>query len=187
MAKNNGSLNLRGTSITALPEGITVGGGLNLSGSSIKNTKNVCYLHNGDYKDGDYLYCDGILTHVKKKKTVNGYTYFLGKIPGKNVVFDGRNYAHCGDWREGIRDLLFKSANDRGADQYKNISIDEEMSVNNLVTMYRVITGACRQGAQSFVDSLGDRLKEKYTVREVIELTKGQYGGERFEAFFKEK
>ena len=187
MAKNNGSLDLSGSSITALPEGLTVGGWLYLSGSSIKNTWNVHRLRNGDYKTGNYLYCDDILTHVKKKKTVNGYTYFLGKIPGRNVVFDGKNYAHCKNLREGIRDLLFKSANDRGSVQYKNVSLDTEMSVDDLVTMYRVITGACRQGSQSFVDSLGDKLKEKYTVKEAIELTRGQYGGERFESFFTER
>lgn len=51
-------------------------------------------------------------------------------------------------------------------------------------TMYRVITGACRQGTESFSGSLGDKLKEKYTIREAIELTQGQYNAERFKEFF---
>lgn len=49
--------------------------------------------------------------------------------------------------------------------------------------MYRVITGACRQGTARFVASLGE-LKDKYTVREAIEITKGQYNADRFKAFF---
>ena len=177
------TMDLRGTSITALPDNLTVGGSLDLSGTSIKRKK-VLYLHNGDYKDGRYLYADNILTHIKKKKTINGYTYFIGKIPEKNVVYDGRNYAHCSSLREGISDLLFKSASDRGADQYKNLALDTELTVDEMVAMYRIITGACKQGSKAFVDSLGDKIKDKYTIREAIDLTRGQYGSDRFSKFF---
>ena len=69
------------------------GGSLNLIGTGI-TVKNFKKLHNGDYEEGRYLYADGILTHVKEKKSINGYTFFLGKIPGKNVVYDGKHYAH---------------------------------------------------------------------------------------------
>lgn len=179
-----GSLDLSRTGITSLPEGLVVGGSLDLSGTGITN-KNVFRLKNGDYKEGKYLYADGILTHVKRKKEINGYTYFLGKIPGKNVVYDGKNYAHCKSFRDGVSDLLFKAARDRGADQYKNLPLDTEMAVDDLVTMYRVITGACRQGSKAFVDSLGDKLKDKYTIREAIDLTRGQYGAKQFAEFFK--
>ena len=37
-------------------------------------------LKDGDYKEGRYIYCDGILTHVKKSKKFGLYTYFVGKI-----------------------------------------------------------------------------------------------------------
>ncbi len=114
------------------------------------------------------------------------YTYYIGKIRGKNVVTDGKNYAHCDKLREGIADLMFKSAKDRGADQYKGMSLDTEMTVEDAVTMYRVITGACRQGSENFVNGLDDQLKEKYTIRECIELTRGQYGAEAFRKFFEE-
>ena len=53
-----------------------------------------------------------------------------------------------------------------------------------MVTMYRIITGACRQGSERFVSRLGT-LKEKYTIREAIELTKGQYNADKFAEFFK--
>lgn len=159
------------------------GGSLYLRGSCITSCK-VRRLQNGDYVEDRYLYADGILTHVRKKKIVNIYTYFIGKIPNKNVVFDGKNYAHCSNLREGISDLLFKSAKDRGADQYKGIALDNPMPIDEMKTMYRVITGACQQGTQAFIESLGDSPKEEYTVREVINLTKGQYGNTRFAEFF---
>jgi len=55
--------------------------------------------------------------------------------------------------------------------------------VEEAKTIYRVITGACRAGTEQFVQSLGE-LKERYTVRELVEMTKGQYGSERFAQFF---
>ena len=108
---------------------------------------------------------------------------YAGKIKGKNVVSDGVNYAHCDKLRDGIADLLFKAASDRGADQYKNLSLDTELTVAEAVTMYRIVTGACRAGSEDFVNSQRD-LKEKYTIRECIELTRGQYNAEKFAEFF---
>ena len=182
-----GGLYLSGTQIQSLPEGLTVGGGLDLSGTQIQDTyaerKKVKRIKEGDYVEGRYIYVDGIFTHIKKKKTVGQFTLFVGKIKGRNVVSDGTNYAHCDSLREGISDLLFKSAKDRGADQYKNLTLDTELTVEEMVTMYRVITGACRQGSEFFVKSLGE-LKEKYTIREAIKLTKGQYNAKKFAEFF---
>ena len=178
----NGNLYLSGTEITALPDNLTVGGGLDLSGTKITNPT-VKRLRHGEYVPGKYLYADGILTHVKKKKKAGAYTVFVGKIPGHNVVFDGKHYAHCRTLREGIADLLFKSAADRGADQYKGISLDDSFTVEELKTMYRIITGACQQGTKEFVDGLKDR-KERYTIREAIKLTDGQYNAEKFKEFF---
>ena len=180
-----GSLDLSG--LTSIPEGFnpTVGGCLYLSSLTSKERSKVkCKrLSDGDCVPGKYLYCDGILTHVKKERKVDKYTLYIGKIPGRNVVSDGVNYAHCSNLREGIADLAFKAAKDRGADQYKDKDLDTELTVPELVTMYRVITGACRQGSESFVKSLGE-LKEKYTIREAIEITKGQYNSGRFAEFF---
>ena len=186
-----GSLYLSGTGITALPKNLTVGGWLNLSGTGITNKnrarKKVHHLQCGDYVPGRYLYADGILTHIKRRVEIqNGYTLYIGKIRGRNVVSDGMHYAHCEKLRDGIADLLFKSAADRGAEQYRGLPLDTEMPLEDAVTMYRVITGACRQGAQAFVDSLGDRRMERYTIREMIEVTRGQYGAERFAEFFEE-
>ena len=181
-----GSLDLRGTQITALPDNLTVGGSLDLRGTQItaKEKKKVKKLREGDYVEGKYLYVDGILTHIKGRRTVGEHTFYIGKIKGKNVVSDGKYYAHCNKLRDGIADLMFKTAADRSADQYKGLPLDTELTVEEAVTMYRIITGACRQGSQSFVDSIGDRLKEKYTIKECLELTKGQFGYEAFGRFF---
>lgn len=201
-----GSLNLSGTGITALPDNLTVGGWLDLSGTAIttlpdnflvggslylsgagiasQKRKKARKLKDGDYMPGRYLYADGILTHVKQRVKMEGYTLYIGKIKGKNVVSDGTHYAHCDKLRDGIADLAFKTAADRGAGQYEGLPLDTELTVDEAKTMYRVITGACRAGTDAFVESLGDTLKERYTIREMLKITKEQYNAERFAEFF---
>ena len=177
-----GNLYLRGTRITELPDNLTVGGGLDLRGTGITNPT-VKRLRHGEYVPGQYLYADGILTHIKKKKKIGEYTLFVGKIPNRHVIFDGKHYAHCRNFHEGRKDLRFKAAKDRGADQYRGISLDDSFTEEELETMYRIITGACQQGTQAFVDGLKER-KKRRTIRETFELTEGQYGAEEFRAFF---
>ena len=189
MKDEGGSLYLSGcTSLTSLPDNLTVGGWLDLSGSGVsgKERDKVRKLTPGVYVPGRYIYCDGILTHIKRVRKFGKYTYYIGKIPSKNVISDGTIYAHCDSFRSGVSDLEFKSAAERGADQYKEYTLDTVLKPEDAKTMYRIITGACRQRTQSFVDSLG-KLKKSYTVAEIIELTAGHYGSERFKSFFEEK
>ena len=197
-----GYLDLRRTPITALPEGLVVGDNLYLSGTQItalpeelkvgsyifSNNPNIKkllkhVLKDGDYVPGKYLYADGILTHVKSCRKAGDYTYYIGKIKGKNVVSDGTYWAHCRTLREGVADLLYKHAADRGAEQYRHLTLESILPREEAVTMYRVITGACQAGTQQFIERLPE-LKEAYSVREMIELTRGQYGADKFAEFF---
>ena len=177
-------LNLRGcTSLTTLPDNLTVNGSLDLSGTKITDASRVKRLQNGDYVEGRYLYADNILTYVRRKREIDGYTLYIGKIPGDNVVSDGTYYAHCSKFRDGIDDIAFKYKKERGAEQYKDITLDTPLTVEEAKNMYRVLTGACRKGTEAFVRSLG-KLKAYYTPREIIELTEGQYNAKRFAEFF---
>ena len=49
--------------------------------------------------------------------------------------------------------------------------------------MYRIITGACRTGTDSFIDSLNE-IKDNYTIQEIIDITEGQYDYSVFKRFF---
>ena len=184
-----GWLDLSNTPIKALPEGLTVGGSLDLSGTQItaSDVKRVRRLKDGDYVAGKYIYCDGILTHVAKTRKAGDYTLYIGKIKGRNVVSDGTLYAHCETLRDGIADIAFKRAAERGASQYKGIDMDVSIPLEEAKTMYRIITGACRAGTEHFAQSLGNKLQETYTVREMIKVTKGQYNAEKFAEFFGEE
>lgn len=195
-----GSLDIRYTGITELPERLTVGGNLYMDytettklpegltvGRDIYWNEKICRspipLRQGDYVPGRYLYADGILTHVSNKKTFGKYDVYVGKIKGRNVVSDGTHYAHCDTIRDGIADLRFKEIESRGAEQYSNLTLDSELTPDEAIIMYRVITGACRQGTRAFVDSLRN-LKKSYSIEEIISLTEGQYGASQFKNFF---
>ena len=182
--KVGGSLYLSGTQIRELPEGLKVGGWLDLSGTQIKKiNRNLYRFHDPEYVENDYLYADGILTFVKEKIEKRGYVFYVGEIDGKNVVSDGENYAHCNNFSDGIEDLKFKAAKERGAESYKNISLDVPIPTDEAIQMYRVITGACREGTRSFCDNLTD-IKETYTIREISKITEGAYGNGVFKRFF---
>ena len=173
------------TGLTSLPDNLTVnnlylGGCTGLTGSRKSRT-----LRNGDYVSRCYLYADGILTHVKRTKQIGKYTYYAGKIKGYNVIYDGVNYAHCEDFVSGVSDLAFKAAKNRGAEQYKGLTKDSVVSLEDGRTMYRVITGACAAGTKQFVDGMGE-IKDRYTIGEIIEMTQNAYGGEIFRKFFEE-
>ena len=182
-----GWLCLSGTNITALPDNLTVGGWLDLSDTNITNPNNYKKLNEGDYVPKRYIVADGNLTHIKSKRTLpNGYTYYHGKIKGTNVLTDGEFYSHCKSIKDGMRDIAFKKLKDRGQKQFKNLTLDSVLKTDDMINMYRIITGACQQGTENFVNSLG-RLKSEYTVREAIEITKGQYHANIFEDFFNQE
>ena len=190
MINEYGWLNLRGTPITSLPDNLTVGGWLDLRKTPIESkeqeAKKIKRLKNGDYVEGRYLYCDDSLIHVKRKRKIGEYTYYVGKIKGMNAIYDGENYAHCKDFRDGVNDLEFKKAEDRGADQYRDYTMDTVVSFEDAKTMYRIITGSCKAGTEQFVNGLRS-VKEQYTVREIIDITKNAYRGEVFKSFFEKK
>ena len=191
MERNGGSLDLTGcTKLAKLPDNLTVDGSLYLQGctglTALPDKYKPRKLKNGDYKAGRYLYADNILTYIKRVKKMGKYYYYIGKIRGKNVIFDGKHYAHCKSFSDGVKDIEFKNAKERGANQYRQLKLSDTVTKDDAITMYRIITGACRAGTDGFVDSLG-KTKDRYTIAEIIEITKGQYGAAVFENFFKEE
>ena len=113
------------------------------------------------------------------------YIYYVGKIKDLNVVTDGAFYAHCKSFKSGVTDIEFKKARGRGSEQYKSLTLDSVVKYEDAVVMYRIITGACQVGTQQFIDGLRE-VKDEYTVREIVALTAGAFGGGTFKAFFED-
>jgi len=183
-----GWLDLRGTNITSLPDGLTVGGWLDLSGTKILMVERQNYkeLNHGD-KTSKWIYADGILTHIKTVKTVNDVTLYISPYSTVVVTKDHQIFAHGKDIRSAIRDLQFKTAK-RDIEQYRNMGLDTPIVFDEAVIMYRVITGACSYGTQQFLDEHPELAKKKtITIKEMIDVTKQEYGSETFTSYFEDE
>ena len=91
------------------------------------------------------------------------------------------------DIRRSKRCLIYK-INNKNKDDYKDLTLDSVLSFEEAITCYRVITCACSFGTKDFVNNrLSENKKEVYTVKEIIDLTEGEYGSGVFKEFFCKK
>ena len=187
--KYNGWLDLRGTQITSLPEGLTVGGWLDLRGTQITDTsmvkRDVPQLLRWEYKGREYIKVDGIFSRVISHKGKVWRTQQIGSKKVQYLVTDGEGrYSHGDTLQQAKADLVYKIS-ERNTEKYKDMTLDTRLTFAEAVEFYRVITGACEAGTREFVQSLGESVKKHYTIAEMIEVTKGQYGNDTFREFFR--
>ena len=185
-----GSLYLRGTRIQSLPDNLTVGGSLYLGGTQITDTSMVNRKFNVNMVDklwsnSKFIKVDEMFA---EKVSHHGNVWEVKKISGTKTFFivtDGNGkYAHGNTIQEAKKDLIYKMSN-RDKSEYENLTLDSELSFEEAIECYRVITGACSFGTKDFVENYLSKKKDKYTVQEMIELTRGRYGNRTFEDFFK--
>ena len=102
------------------------------------------------------------------------------------LVTDGNGkWSHGKTLKDAKKDLIYKISNtDKSG--YKDFTLDTEVTFEEGVEMYRVITGACSFGVKNFVETNLDEVKQRYKVPEIISLTEGRYGHENFRNFFKQ-
>ena len=136
-------------------------------------------------ENGKFIDADDMFAKIIKQK---GNVYHIqmdgsGEISYLITNGEGR-WAHGDTLEEAKDDLLFKIGN-RNKDDYEGLTMDSELSFQDAITCYRVITGACSFGTRDFVENrLGENRKDKYTVKEIIDLTEGEYGNKVFSEFF---
>ena len=103
------------------------------------------------------------------------------------MVTDGNGkYSHGDTLKEAKDDLIFKISN-RNKSYYNALALDSKLSFEKAVECYRVITGACAFGTKDFVLNRLVKREKEYTISEIIEITKGEYGHQNFVNFFKTK
>ena len=177
-------------SLTSLPEGVSLscGGYLYLRSRRIyrgdkfpKHVAQLRYL----WRNKEYIKVDGIFTRIISER---GKVMKVQRIARKEIEYlitDGEGrWAHGATLKEAKESLIYKIT-DRDSSKYKTWDKNTIVSHAEAIEAYRVITGACALGTRHFCESvLGENKKDKYTIAEVIELTKGQYGAETFKNFF---
>ena len=117
----------------------------------------------------------------RKKTVIKGL--FLDSLNPCYVVEKDGVYSHGATLKEAKDSLIYKISN-RDTSMYEDYTLNTKVSFEEAVKMYRVITGACEAGTRNFVEGLSKK-KKNYTVAEIIKVTAGQYGNEKFKDFFK--
>ena len=173
-----GSLDLRGTGITALPDTLTVGRYLDLRGTGITNIDVKKTNPILSWQNGKYIKVDDVFTEVIQKR---GNIYKVKKIGSDKVIYlvgDGSKYfAHGENLKKAKEDLQFKII----AEKLKN----DPILPNTIITVqyYRIITGACETGVKMWMQDNGIE-KESYKASELLPLLEktNAYGLERFKS-----
>ena len=179
-------LYLQGTPITSLPDNLTVGGWLYLRGTPITDISKV-NLNAPDiytWRNNKYIKCDGVFSRVLSHKGNVWKVQSIGKDDTMYIVTDGNGkYAHGETIKAAKADLIYKISN-REKSKYESLTLDSQVTFEEAIEMYRVITGACAAGTKNFVENRLREKKAKYTIAEIIELTKGEYQSDVFAEFF---
>ena len=123
---------------------------------------------------------DGYCMEIVNSHSVGEYTVHRAKFLGTAekycfIAEKDRFYAHGVTVKDAVKDLEFKLCKERGIEQYRDYTLD---SLADYI-FYRVMTGAYQMGTEAFMRAHGIDPTDKYTIRQVIELTKGEYGHER--------
>jgi hypothetical protein len=173
--------------LTSIPDGFnpTVGGSLDLCNlTSIPDGFRESDYENKDtsslfWKNEKYIKTDGIFAEViSRKKNV----WRLKKIGDKTsfyCVSDGNGkYAHGDSIKKAKEDLIYKLSGEANKEAFINMPLDTVLPFSKCIELYRVMTGACAFGVRNFIESYNIEHRD-YSIAEIIEKTKGQYGSER--------
>ena len=181
-----GSLDLRGTAIASLPDNLTVGGYLDLEGTidTSKVNRNIDEESFFSWRKNKYIKADGIFSKVISHKRNVFKIQKIGKTKESYLVTDGNGkFSHGDTIKEAKEDLIFKISN-RDKSDYKGLTLESKMSFEKAIECYRIITGACSFGTKDFVSNRLIKKEKEYTIAEMIEVTKGEYGNSTFSQFF---
>ena len=134
---------------------------------------------------GKFIYADKIFAKIVEQKGNVYHIDIYGDGEITYLITDGEGrWSHGDTLEEAKNDLVYKIT-DRNKSDYENLSLDSELSFDDAIVCYRVITGACSFGTKDFIKNrLGKNRKDVYTIKEIITLTEGEYGNGVFKGFF---
>ncbi len=155
-------------------EGVPIGGKADIVDG--KNIKADCWyiVESGEWVEVDLS--DGIFSrvistkgNVKKCRRDNDKIIYV-------ITVDGVS-AHGNTIKQARDDLAFKQMS-KDVDQFKGMPLKTKKTTEEWALVYRAITGACQYGTQDFISK--NSTKKEYTLKEILSVTRGSYGHERF-------
>ena len=146
----------------------------------------------GYVRDGIYsvtgkpaIIADGILSEIVSKKKSVYKVINYGESEISFLIEKDGVFSHGKTVKEAKESLMYK-IKDRDTSIYNNHDLNTVLTTEEAIKMYRVITGACEEGAKYFVSNLPN-VPKKLTVSKLIKLTEGQYNHKSLVDFFKDK
>jgi len=179
----------------------SVGGDLSINSSAkldaLTSVGGYLYIYKKGALTAGKLYCGGydkfavidciacVTLSEKKHGDVTVLMCRHAKVKNQKVIGDkfyvarkGDDNAHGKTIAEATQELMFKIG-PRDVSQYRGMAADTIKTPPEWALVYRTVTGACQYGTQQFMAARG-KLKKKYTLAEIVTLTKGAWGHEKF-------
>ena len=134
-----------------------------------------------------YVFADGITKKLKSQKKIGEIeVYEVFEFPKKGtsfVVKRGETFSHGESIEKAINDLRYKIS-DRDTSKFDGWKKDKDqvITIEDAISAYRAITGACELGTKQFVESLSN-VPEKITPNIILEVTKDSFGNKAFRNF----
>ena len=137
---------------------------------------------NGDISQGEYIIIDNILSKIVKRKGNILKVINHSDTEESYIVEQNGYYSHGRTLDEARTSLVYKLST-RDLSEFEELTLDSVLSKEESIRMYMSVTGACAFGTRQFIESR--EIKDEYSIKEIIELTIGQYGNEKLKEFFK--
>ena len=163
-----GNLYLGPNQITSLPESF---GNLKVGGN--------LWLGMTPTVERDWCFIDGFVREIVSKKKVGELQII--KTPFDFIVGNGEVWAHGKTIKDATEDYQFKLMS-VDPESIKDIDLDKPMTHAEAINVYRAVTRSCREGVRQWMS--GKTFPEPITVRQIIGMTGGAYGGSKFAKFF---
>jgi hypothetical protein len=139
------------------------------------------------WENGKYISIGNLFVEVinktecfyEVKKVYSDSLYYL--------IIDDDKYSCRIHLEDAVQDLKFKQLN-KTKEDYKHLTLNSILSFEECVFCFRTITGPNSFGGKYYVENKMKEIKDKYSIREIIEMTKDdiylRYESERFKEFF---
>jgi hypothetical protein len=154
---------------------------IQLCPGEIKGFLSNGYL-NRDESLGEYVILDKILSKVISRKGSVLKVHNYGQAEESFIIEQDGISSHGKTLKEAKDSFIYKISN-RDTSKYEGLKLDSVLTKDEAIKMYRVITGASQAGTRYFVEQQKE-VKDYYTIQEIINLTKSQYGNECLTKFF---
>lgn len=150
-------------------------------------------IHTEGFDNGYCVYRDGYLKGYSNKKTIGEFTIY--KLYNDNwhyksaylVSFNHNGIvvsSHSNSIKEALGNINRKLSWNRFSDEIlSKYKVDDKLTKDQCIELYKEVTNACTRGVEYFLEKTVLPVKEFYTIKEIEQHTRGEFGSDRFRQY----